>query len=118
MKNGQQTVKEQFYLAFYSLNRNIHLLGITEVQFTEFSSKFTYVNLDLFSLVLFVSFFFYTNVTNVHPLVQYCHSLMRVIYRIFTERLLLSKFSFASGNVACRSCMFLSAGPTTLYRCT
>lgn len=107
-------MKEQFYLAFYSLNRNIHLSGITEVQFTELSSKFTYVNSDLFSFVVFFVSFFFTNITNVHPLVQYCHSLMRVMYRIFTKELLPSNFSFASGNAVCRSCVLLGWGPITL----
>lgn len=84
------------------------------MQFTELSSKFTYVNSDLFSFVIFFVSFFFTNITNVHPLVQYCHSLMHVMYRIFTKELLLSSFSFASGNAVCRSCVLLGWGPITL----
>lgn len=49
---------------------------ITEVQFTELRGKS--VN-SHFKILLF--FCFFTNITNVHPLVEYCHPVMLFMYK-------------------------------------
>lgn len=84
MKKGQQTVKKRtiFLGILFTYNRNIHLSGITEVQFTELSSKF--------HICKFRFLFVCTNLTNVHPFVQYCHSLMLAMYMVFPSEFPLS----------------------------
>lgn len=65
MKTAQHPREAQSTGCFYSLNRNIHLSDLAEVQFTELRGKLT----CKFKIEGF-GFFFFTNITNVHPLVQ------------------------------------------------